>query len=144
MSLKILIAEDETDVLAIMKKWISSEGYSVVTASDGQEAWDKIQSEAPDIIILDLVMPKLHGLEVLKKLRENPISGKWQPVIIISALGQMEDMKKGFALEADHYITKPCQMDTVIKAIRIMASLIPQRKSLEPQPSSQNTQGVRS
>lgn len=128
--IKILIAEDEKEVLEIMAKWVRGEGYSVVTASDGEQAWQKIQDEEPDIVLLDLVMPGKHGLEVLQMMRENPI-GKWQPVIIISALGQLEDIKKGFSLEADHYITKPCNMDAVLKAIRTMVSLIPQRRSTQ-------------
>ena len=126
---KILIADDEQDILTIMNKALVQEGYEVVTASDGEEAWAKIQSESPDVILLDLVMPKMHGYDVLKNLRQTPPSPKWQPVIIISALGQLEDIKKGYSLEADHYITKPCNMETVLKAIRIMMSLIPQRRA---------------
>lgn len=129
MGAKVLIAEDESEVREIMQKWVSAEGYSVIAAQDGQEAWDKIRNEDPDIILLDLVMPKMQGFDVLKNLRENPPSNKWQPVIIISALGQIEDIKKGFALEADHYMTKPCHMDMVLRAIRTMESLIPHRKS---------------
>src|SRR3989338_3688597 len=128
-NVKVLIADDEKDILDVMKKKIEAAGYSVVAAKDGEEAWEKIRSESPDVIVLDLTMPKMDGLTVLKNLRENPPSAKWQPVIIVSARGELEDMKKGFALEADHYITKPCDMEAVLKGIRLMVSLIPQRKS---------------
>ena len=127
--IKVLVADDEKDVLEIMAKRIAKEGYAVVMAVDGQEAWDKIIAESPDVILLDLTMPKMDGLEVLKKLRENPSTDKWQPVIIVSARRELEDMQKGLSLEADHYITKPCNMNDIIKGIKLMISLIPQRKS---------------
>ena len=79
-------------------------------------------------MIISLTMPKKDGLEILKDLRQNPPQKKWQPVIIISGRGEFEDMQQGFSLEADHYLSKPCSMDDVIKAIRLMVSLIPQRK----------------
>jgi len=125
---KILIADDEKDVLEVMAKKIIREGYAVVTATNGKEAWEKIVSESPDVILLDLTMPEMDGFEILKNLREHPPADKWQPVIIISALSEMENMKKGYALEADHYITKPCPIETVLNAIKIMLSLIPYRK----------------
>ncbi len=127
--MKILIADDEKDILDVMKKKIAAAGYEVITASDGAQAWEKIKTESPDVILLDLNMPKMNGFEVLKNLREVSPSGKWQPVIIISAQGELEDMKKGFNLEADHYITKPCDIEAILRVIRLMASLVPQRKS---------------
>ncbi len=126
--LKILLADDEPDVREVMGRRIAREGYEVVTAFDGQDAWEKIQAETPDIIILDLTMPRMDGFTVLKNLRERPPADKWQPVIIVSALGELSDMQKGFSLEADHYLTKPCQMEDVLKGIALMASLIPQRR----------------
>ena len=79
-SLKILVAEDEPDVLNVMCKAVAREGYNVVTAADGEEAWQKIQSEIPDMILLDINMPVKNGFEVLKLVRENPSGDKWQPV----------------------------------------------------------------
>ncbi len=127
--LKVLMADDEIDVLAIMTKRIKAAGYDVVAAKDGQEAWDKIVSDNPDVIILDVTMPLLDGFSVLKRLRETPPSSKWQPVIIVSAREELQDIQKGFSLEADHYLTKPCNIDDVLKGIRLMAQLIPQRKN---------------
>ena len=129
MSLKILIADDEPEILEIMAKKIADEDYIVVTAADGEEAWQKIQSESPDIIVLDLNMPKKSGFEVLQELREHPPEEKWQPVIIVSARTELDDVKKGLSLEADHYILKPCSIHDVLKAIRIVTGLIPQHKS---------------
>ena len=126
---KILIADDEPEVLDVMAKRIGREGYLVVTAGDGQEAWEKIQSENPDVILLDLTMPLMNGLEVLRNLREHPPTSKWQPVIIISALNELKDIEDGLSLDADHYLTKPCEIEDILKGIRLMLSLIPQRKS---------------
>ncbi|MBP7162459.1 MAG: response regulator [Candidatus Omnitrophica bacterium] len=125
---KILIADDDPDVLRVMEKRIKAAGYQVVKAKDGLDAWAKICYEHPDVILLDLIMPELDGFGVLEKLRARPAGKKWQPVIIVSARGELEDMKKGFSLEADHYIMKPCQMEDVLKAITLMLNLLPQRK----------------
>ncbi len=127
--IKVLLADDEPEVLEIMARKVALEGYSVIKASDGEEAWQKIQQESPDIIVLDLTMPKKDGLEILKELRDKPPSSKWQPVIIVSARRELEDLHKGFDLEADHYITKPCNFVDIVKAIRLMINLIPQRKA---------------
>ncbi len=129
MGLKILMADDETEVLEIMSKKITQEGYDVILALDGQEAWEKIQSESPDVVLLDLNMPKMNGFEVLKALRDHPSSEKWQPVIIISTRGELEDIQKGLSLEAEHYLVKPCSVDSILKAIQLVAKLIPQHKS---------------
>lgn len=129
-SLKVLMADDEPDVLGVMAKRIKAAGYEVITAVDGEEAWDKIVAEDPDIILLDLTMPKLEGFEVLKRLREKPPTKKWQPVIIVSGREELKDIQQGFTLEADHYLTKPCNMDDVLNAIRLMAKLIPQHKAI--------------
>ncbi len=126
--IKVLMAEDEPEVLEIMSKKIASKGYTVITACDGEEAWEKIQQESPDVIVLDLVMPKQNGFQVLRQVREHPSSGRWQPVIIVSAKRELEDMKAGYELEADHYITKPCQVEDILKSIRLMIHLIPQHK----------------
>lgn len=128
---KILVADDEPEVLEICAKKIKEAGYQVVTAKDGQEALDKIYKDVPDVIVLDIRMPKLDGFEVLKKLRANPIPHKWQPVIIVSALGELEDIKKGYSLEADYYIGKPCAIEVILKGIVTMLHLIPVRKTQE-------------
>ncbi len=126
--IKILIADDDPDILAVMAKKIVEAGFEAVAASDGEQAWNKICLENPDVIVLDLVMPGLHGFDVLARLRANPPADKWQPVIIVSGNDELTSMKKGFELEADHYLTKPCQMADVLKAIHLMIGLIPHRR----------------
>lgn len=120
---KILIAEDTPDLLELMADRLTFEGYTVIKTRDGQEAWERIQQEDPDIILLDLMMPRMDGYEVLERVRKNPPSPKYQPVIIISAKGELADMKKGFSLEADHYITKPWEIRDILKGIRMALKL---------------------
>jgi DNA-binding response OmpR family regulator len=124
--IKILIADDEDAVLEIMARKIASQNYEVITAKDGQEAWDKIVSGVPDVIILDLNMPKMSGWALLSRLRQNPPTKRWQPVIIVSAQNELESFQKGMNLEADHYLTKPCPIEDILKAIRLMLSLVSQ------------------
>ena len=126
--IKILVAEDEEVVLEIMAKKIASQDYVVIKAKDGQAAWDKIVSEVPDIIISDLNMPNMDGWALLSQLRKNPPTKRWQPFIIVSAQNEMDNFKKSFNLQADHYLTKPCQIEDILKAIRLMLSLIAQHK----------------
>lgn len=126
--IKVLMAEDESEVLSIMSRKVAAQGYTVITANDGEEAWEKIQRESPDVIVLDLIMPKTNGFDVLRRVREQPTTARWQPVIIVSAKRELEDLQEGYALEADHYITKPCQIEDILRSIKLMVRLIPQHR----------------
>jgi len=125
--LKVLIADDELQVLEIAARKLREAGYDVVVAADGVEAWDRIQSEAPDIIILDVNMPRKDGFAVLQDVRAHPPQGKWRPVIIVSARTELADVREGMGLHADTYLTKPCTMEDILRAVRLMAALIPMR-----------------
>ena len=113
---KILIADDEEKVVRLLEKALQRQGFVVVTASDGQEAKDKIIQEQPHMILLDLKMPRANGWEVLRWLREEQKCAT--PAIIISAKDDMEDIKKSYALAADHYILKPVRIIDVLKSIQ--------------------------
>jgi two-component system OmpR family response regulator len=126
---KILVADDEPAILEIMSKRIAREGFEVTSVSDGAAAWQKIQSEAPDVVILDRTMPEMDGFTVLQMLRQNPPHKKWIPVIIVSARGEVKDLEDGMSLQADHYLVKPCPVEEIVKGIRLMLSLIPLRKA---------------
>ncbi|MBF0122218.1 MAG: response regulator [Candidatus Omnitrophica bacterium] len=126
-TLKILVADDEPEILMVLAKMVRAEGFDVVTASDGVEAWEKVLSENPDMLILDINMPKKDGFAVLKELRTSPPDKKWRPVIIVSGRQEMDSFHQGFNLEADHYLSKPFRMEELSSAIRLMASLIPFR-----------------
>jgi DNA-binding response OmpR family regulator len=123
---KILVVDDEKDIVDPVSARLKREGYEVVTAFDGEEALIKVKTEDPDLIILDLMMPKLNGMEVLKQLRENS-AGKWRPVIMVSANAELEAIKKCYNMEADLYLTKPCTMEHLVRGVRTMISFIPLR-----------------
>lgn len=126
MAYKLLVVDDDKDVVETLKKRLIQEGYEVVVAFDGEEALLKVKEDNPDVILLDLILPKLNGFEVLKEVREK-YKDKWKPVIIISAETDLEAVKKSYKLEADHYLTKPCTLENVLRGIRTMISLIPLR-----------------
>ena len=101
---RILVIEDEPAILAGIKDNLEMEGYQVVTASDGQEGLRQALATDPDVVLLDVMMPKLSGFDVLRKLREHRIRGS---IIILTAKRAEEDKVKGLKLGADDYVTKP-------------------------------------
>lgn len=127
MAYRLLIADDEPDIVETLKKRLIQEGYEVSIAFDGEEALAKVKKDNPDLVILDLSMPKKNGFEVLKELRQN-FKDKWRPVIIVSANDELESVKQCYGLEADHYLTKPCTIEALLRGVRTMISLIPLRK----------------
>jgi len=126
MAYKLLVVDDDKDAVETLEKRLNQEGYKVAVAFDGEEALLKIKEVDPDIMLLDLMLPKLNGFEVLKEVREK-YKDRWRPIIIISAETDLEAVKKSYNLEADHYLTKPCTMDNILRGIRTMISLIPLR-----------------
>ena len=123
---KILVIDDEAEILNLLNEFFSSRGYTVVTALDGDEGLQKFDAETPDVILCDIKMPKKDGFQFLKELRN---LRKWVPVIIVSALTEPVNILKGYEFEADYYITKPINLPDALKAVQIMSSLIPLRKS---------------
>ncbi len=103
---KILITDDKPEVLELVKVTLEGEDYEAICASDGKEALEKIGLERPDLVLLDIEMPKMDGFEVLSKLREDPKT-KDIPVIMLTAKGQKPDREKGIKLGASDYIIKP-------------------------------------
>lgn len=126
MAYKLLLVDDDRDVVETLQKRLNVEGYEVVVAYDGEEALAKVKETDPDVILLDLMLPKLNGFEVLKQVREQ-CANKWRPVIIISAQRELDSIKTCYQMEADHYLTKPCTMENLLRGIRTMISLIPLR-----------------
>lgn len=127
MVYKLLLVDDDKEIVETLQKRLKAENYDVVVAFDGEEALLKVKQDNPDIILLDLMLPKMNGLEVLKEIRQNH-KDKWRPVIIISAKTDLDSFKEGYSLEADHYLAKPCDFENILHGIRTMISLIPLRK----------------
>ena len=126
MSHKLLLVDDDKDIIDALKPRLQREGYDVFTAFDGEEGLRMVKDCNPDIILLDLLMPKLNGFDVLKEIRTN-MNDRWRPIIIISANADLVSIKKGYDMEADHYLAKPCTIDTVLHGIKTMISLLPAR-----------------
>lgn len=126
MANKILVVDDEREIVETLRRILLKNGYEVSTAFDGEEALLKVKDENPDVILLDLIMPKLNGYDTLKEIREKH-NDKWRPVIIISSKTELESVQKCYNLEADHYLTKPCSIDNILRGIETMISLIPSR-----------------
>ncbi|MFQ5835199.1 MAG: PleD family two-component system response regulator [bacterium] len=103
---KILIADDRSEVVELVKVTLEGEGYRTIDASDGREALEKIRKEKPDLILLDIVMPKMDGFEVLSKVKKDPKT-KEIPIVMLTAQGQKVDQEKGRRLGARDYIIKP-------------------------------------
>ena len=103
---RILVVDDEIYIVHILDFSLGMEGYEVVTALDGEQALEKARSEKPDLIVLDIMMPKLDGYETCKRLKADAET-KDVPVILLSAKGRNVDQKVGFEVGADDYITKP-------------------------------------
>ncbi len=114
---KILLADDEEDVRDIVRMFLEGEGYEVVTAYDGLEALSMIEAEHPDLILLDVMMPVMSGIEVARRLRANHATSQI-PVIMLSAAAQTESIKQCIAAGVKDYVVKPFQPSKLEEIIR--------------------------
>jgi DNA-binding response OmpR family regulator len=117
MSHTILIADDEPNIVISLEYLLEQAGYRVLIARDGQEALDNLQREQPDLVLLDVMMPRLSGYDVCQKIRENPA---WRHIriVMLTAKGREVEVHKGLALGADTYITKPFSTQELLAQIR--------------------------
>jgi two-component system alkaline phosphatase synthesis response regulator PhoP len=103
---KILVVDDERHIVRLIQVNLERQGYNVVTAHDGKEALEKVASERPDLVVLDVMMPYMDGFEVLRNLRRNPETAEL-PVIMLTAKAQDQDVFRGWQEGVDMYLTKP-------------------------------------
>ena len=103
---KILIADDRYEVVELVKATLEGEDYQIIDACDGREALEKIGKEKPSLVLLDIIMPKMDGFEVLSEVKKDSRT-KEIPVIMLTARGQKLDKDKGRRLGAQDYIVKP-------------------------------------
>ena len=114
MSGRILIADDDDVLSEMLVDYLATEGFEVTRASDGGQALDKVVSDSPELVVLDIMMPKLNGIEVLKAIRkDSPV-----PVIMLTARGDDLDRILGLELGADDYLPKPCNPRELVARIR--------------------------
>lgn len=106
MAKKVLAVDDERHILRLIQVNLERAGYQVLTAADGREALKKIADERPDLVVLDVMMPVMNGMETLKEIRANPESRNI-PVIMLTAKAQDQDVFQGYSHGVDIYLTKP-------------------------------------
>jgi DNA-binding response OmpR family regulator len=106
MSKTILIADDEPNIVISLEYLLQREGYHVLVARDGQEALDAIHLMAPDLVLLDVMLPRLSGFDVCRQIRANP-AWNGMRVVMLTAKGRDVEVSQGIAFGADAYITKP-------------------------------------
>jgi len=103
---KVLVVDDVAANVELLRKWLTREGYSVVTASDGEEALEMVESTHPDLVLMDVMMPKLNGYDVCERIKRNPAT-RLTPVVLITALHERERKIEGINAGADDFLTKP-------------------------------------
>src|SRR5580765_2956712 len=129
---KVLIADDEPDILEILKYNLSNEGYEVVTAKDGDEALEKARRTQPDLVVLDVMMPQKTGVEVCRILRAQP-AFKDTLIIFLTALNDEGTQIKGLETGADDYISKPISPRVFLSRVNALFRRLnkPESKKLE-------------
>jgi len=114
---KILVVEDERDIRDLIGFTLRFAGFEVVLVDNGVEAIEKVLVEQPDLVILDVRMPKMTGYEVCRQLKENPVTSAI-PVVFLSAKGQEDEIQQGLASGALEYIVKPFAPDELADQVR--------------------------
>lgn len=124
----ILIAEDDEDIADLVSFNLERQGWKTTQAHHGEEAWQKIRSMLPNMVILDILLPGISGLDILRRMRENPIT-QGIPALFLTAKSQLEDKLEGLKLGADDYITKPFSTKELVLRIRNIAARLSTRSS---------------
>jgi two-component system alkaline phosphatase synthesis response regulator PhoP len=114
---KIFVVDDEEDILELLRFNLSREGCQVFCASSGEEALRLVRSEIPDLVVLDLMLPGIDGLEVTRRLKSDP-NTKHLPIVMLTAKGEEADIVTGLELGADDYVTKPFSPRILVARVR--------------------------
>jgi DNA-binding response OmpR family regulator len=127
----VLVVDDEPNILLSLQFLMKNAGYEVRTAKDGDEALAELEKAAPDLVLLDVMMPKRDGFDVCQKIRSNP---NWKDVriIMLTARGRPIEREKGLALGADDYITKPFSTKAVIECVESILGASKKPNEKEP------------
>lgn len=123
MNKKVLIADDEANIVRSLQFLMKREGFEVLVASDGEAALEQIAAHRPDLVLLDVMMPKKNGFEVCQLMHAN---ADWQAikVILLTAKGRDVDVEKGMAMGADAYVTKPFATKELVAQVKNMLGLV--------------------
>jgi phosphate regulon transcriptional regulator PhoB len=117
MSTRVLIVEDEPDIRELVVHHLKRDGYQVTAASSGEEALRQVQAAPPDLVLLDLMMPVMDGLEVCRRLRQDPATAML-PIVMLTAKGDEVDRVLGLEIGADDYIVKPFSPKELLARVR--------------------------
>ena len=120
----ILVVEDDRALAGVLEYNLSSEGFNVTCAMDGQDALNQARSKAPDLVLLDVMIPVLDGVQVCRQLRSEPATRN-TPIIMLTAKGEETDQVVGFSVGADDYVTKPFSVRVLLERVKaLLLSLI--------------------
>ena len=127
---KILVVDDEKDIVELISYNLEQEGFAVIKAYDGQMAWERVKTAKPDLVVLDLMIPGIHGLEVCKLIRRDAATQNL-PIIMLTAKSDQVDKILGLELGADDYVTKPFNVRELIARIRAVLRRYEGRQQIE-------------
>lgn len=113
----ILLVDDDSDMLDIMGAFLKNEGYTVVTADNGLEAVSKAKEVLPSLVLMDIHMPRMNGLEACKELKSDPVT-KSIPIVMLTVAGQISEIEKAMIYGAKTYVTKPCTREQILKIVQ--------------------------
>jgi DNA-binding NarL/FixJ family response regulator len=113
---RLLLIDDDPNLILLVKDYLEFRGYEVVTAENGQEALDVLDKDTPDMIICDVMMPQMDGYSLVEHVRKNPRTN-WIPVLFLSAKGQSQDRVKGLNTGADVYMVKPFEPEELVAQV---------------------------
>jgi len=117
MNKKVLIADDEQNIVISLEFLMKREGFEVLVANDGEEAIQRIRADQPDLVLLDVMMPKKSGFEVCQEVKADPALGAVR-ILMLTAKGRDTEVAKGLALGADAYMTKPFSTKELVEKVR--------------------------
>jgi DNA-binding response OmpR family regulator len=121
---RVLVVDDDPQVLKLLQVNFELEGYDVVTATNGEDALEHVRGDSPDVVVCDVMMPGIDGLEVVRRLRADPETVTL-PLVVVSAKAQRADVSHGLQLGADAYVTKPFDPSELLG---VVADLLAKRR----------------
>jgi len=124
MSKKILLVDDSQTVLMMERMILAPERFQIVTASNGQEACERARLEKPDLVLMDIVMPVMNGLDACKAMRADPIT-RSIPIILVTTRGETDNMERGYENGCNDYVTKPVNSAELLSKVRNILGVAP-------------------
>lgn len=118
----VLVVDDEPEIVKLVAKFLEGRGHRVTIARDGQEALDAIAAERPDVLVIDLGLPKVDGFEVTRRLRSDPATKDLPIVMMTAAFPTVEEADRGLSLGADEYVVKPFLRDVLVHNVERLLS----------------------